>query len=245
MLERFFPWRKGQKTFRTQIGQDFFWLIFNGHFAGVLLAYLTYWIVIQINNIFFSWNLPSPEYLNLLSDSPIWIQFITYFALSDLIEWSVHNLLHRVPWMWEFHKLHHSIIDMDWIGNFRFHWMEIIIYKTAKYFPLIVLGVNNEIILSIAIVATLVGHLNHSNLNIDYEIFRYVLNSPRFHVWHHDVLLHGKHGQNFAIVFSVWDWIFKTYYYPTDKEQPDSLGFENIEKFPRSLLKRLIYPIMK
>ena len=81
---------------------------------------------------------------------PVWIQFITYFVLSDFIEWCVHNLLHRVSWMWEFHKLHHSIIDMDWIGNFRFHWMEIIIYRAAKYFPLVVLGVNSEIIFSIA-----------------------------------------------------------------------------------------------
>jgi sterol desaturase/sphingolipid hydroxylase (fatty acid hydroxylase superfamily) len=245
ILERFFPWRKGQKAFRDQISQDFFWLIFNGHFAGVLLAYLTYWVVSQVNSILFSWDIPAPEYLNLLSGSAIWIQFVAYFILSDFIEWCVHNLLHRISWMWEFHKLHHSILELDWIGNFRFHWMEIIIYRAVKYFPLIILGVSNEIILTIAIVATLIGHLNHSNLKMDYGIFRYILNSPRFHVWHHDVILQGQHGQNFAIVFSIWDWIFNTVYYPSDREQPESLGFEMIEKFPKGLLKRFFYPITR
>lgn len=245
ILERFFPWRKEQKAFRKQIGQDFFWLIFNGHFAGVLLAYLTYWIVIQINALLFLGNLSAPEQLNLLSNTPVWVQFTVYFVMSDFIEWGVHNLLHRVAWMWEFHKLHHSILDLDWIGNFRFHWMEIIIYRTVKYIPLIVLGVDSGIILAIAIIATLIGHLNHSNLKMDYGVLRYIFNSPRFHVWHHDMILQGQHGQNFAIVFSIWDWIFGTAYYPSDREQPESLGFEMIEKFPKSLLRRLFYPIIK
>ena len=243
LLERMFPWRKNQKAFRKQIGQDFFWLVFNGHFAGVLVAYLAYWVVLQINTIFFFGNMPAPEQLNLLQGSPVWLQFVIFFVLSDFIEWGVHNLLHRVSWMWEFHKLHHSILDLDWIGNFRFHWMEIIIYKSIKYFPLIVLGVNPQIILTIAIIATLIGNLNHANLKIDYGIFRYILNSPRFHVWHHDVILQGQHGQNFAIVLSTWDWLFGTAYYPSEREQPESLGFEDIEKFPRGLIGRLLYPL--
>jgi len=47
-----------------------------------------------------------------------------------------HNLLHRVPWLWTFHKVHHSITTMDWIGNWRFHWMEIVVYKTLQWLPL-------------------------------------------------------------------------------------------------------------
>ena len=243
LLERIFPWRKNQTAFRQQIGQDFFWLIFNGHYAGVLIAYFTYWVVVQINASLSLFDFPAPEQLNLLSHAPGWIQFIVFFILADFIEWSVHNLLHRITWMWEFHKLHHSITIMDWIGSFRFHWMEIIIYRTFKYVPLVILGVNPQIILTIAIIATLIGHLNHANLKWDYGIFRYVLNSPRFHVWHHDVILQGQHGQNFAIVLSTWDWLFSTAYYPADIEQPDSLGFEDIDKFPKGLIGRLFYPL--
>ena len=222
ILERLVPWRKEQEAFRKQIGQDFFWLVFNGHFAGVLLAYLTFWIATQINTLFLNLDFPAPDTLNVIAGAPLWLQFIVYFILSDFIEWCVHNLLHRVSWMWEFHKLHHSIMELDWIGNFRFHWMEIIIYRTVKYFPLVILGVGT-----------------------DYGIFRYILNSPRFHVWHHDLILQGKHGQNFAIVFSIWDWIFGTAFYPADREQPAFLGFEKMDEFPKTLFKRLLYPLVK
>ena len=57
------------------------------------------------------------------------MQFIAFFLLKDFLEWCIHNLLHRVPWLWEFHKLHHTIEELDWIGNFRFHWMEVVIYE--------------------------------------------------------------------------------------------------------------------
>ena len=154
-------------------------------------------------------------------------------------------MLHRSPWMWEFHKLHHSITELDWIGNFRFHWMEIIIYRSFKYLPLVILGIDSQVILWIAIIATLIGHLNHSNIKTDWGIVRYGVNSPRLHVWHYDVILHGKAGQNYAIVFSVWDWLFKTIYYPQDKESPDQLGFDTIESFPKGLFKRLFYPVTK
>ena len=79
--------------------------------------------------------------VNLINTQPLWLQFVVFLLLKDFLEWCVHNLLHRVPALWAFHKLHHSIEELDWIGNFRFHWMEVVIYKSLTYFPLVVLGV--------------------------------------------------------------------------------------------------------
>ena len=240
ILERLAPWRQEQKAFRRQIGQDFFWLVFNGHYAGVAIAFVSSWLIQQLNPWFGQWNVPSPESIQLLAHSPLWLQFISFLLLKDFLEYLVHNLLHRVPVLWEFHKLHHSIEELDWIGNMRFHWMEIVVYKSLTFLPLVMLGVNGEVILWIAIVSTLIGHLNHSNLNFNWGPLRYVLNSPRMHVWHHDVVLHGRGGQNFGVVFCLWDWLFGTAYLPTDKMQPEKLGFENMETFPRGLLPRLL-----
>lgn len=242
-LERIAPWRPQQKAFRKQIWQDYFWLVFNGHYAGVLIAYAGAWLAGRAMHLAGP-ALPSPSSMHLMAGTPWWSQFVVFLLLRDLLEWCVHNLLHRVPWLWEFHKLHHSIIELDWIGNMRFHWMEIVVYRSATYVPLVALGVGDDVILWIAIVTTLVGHLNHSNLNLDWGIFRYIINSPRFHVWHHDVILHGQYGKNFAIVFSAWDWIFGTAY-RTAEDQPARLGFEDMEKFPSGLLPRLVYPVSR
>jgi len=242
-LERLTPWRQQQRALRGQIGQDAFFLVFNGHYAGVLIAYLSNWLIQQMIPLPGGWRIPSPESIQLLSDSPLWAQFAVFLVAKDLLEWGVHNLLHRVPWLWAFHKLHHSIEELDWIGNFRFHWMEIVVYRGLTYLPLVMLGVDGTVILWIAIVSTLIGHLNHANLRIDWGPLRYVVNSPRFHVWHHDVTLHGRYGQNYGIVFSLWDWLFGTAYLPAEEEQPARLGFEGMEAFPRSLPLRLIYPL--
>lgn len=243
-LERLFPWRPAQKICRQGILQDLFFLVFNGHYAGVLLAMAT-------GNLF-QWlgrllHMPVQmpfRSLNLLADQPVWLRFLVFLVLKDLLEWMIHITLHRVPWLWQFHKLHHSIRELDWIGNFRFHWMEIIIYRSLTYFPLVALGVDGPIILAIAVFATLVGHLNHANLKLDYGPLRYIFNSPRLHVWHHDVVVHGNGGQNFAIVFSIWDWLFGTIYWP-DREQPRQLGFKDMVLFPTSLLQRMLYPWFK
>jgi len=243
ILERLAPWRPQQKAFRNQISQDFFWLLFNGHFAGIGVAFAGNWLLQQSRPLMDRWSVPAPESFQLLTGSPIWVQFFVFLVLKDFIEYFVHNLLHRVPLLWEFHKLHHSIVELDWIGNMRFHWMEIVVYKSLTYLPLALLGINGRIILWIAIVSTLIGHLNHSNLNFDWGPLRYVINSPRMHVWHHDVTLHGKYGQNFGVMFCLWDWIFGTAYLPVDQNQPERFGFETMEKYPTGLLYRLIYPI--
>jgi sterol desaturase/sphingolipid hydroxylase (fatty acid hydroxylase superfamily) len=176
---------------------------------------------------------------------PAWAQFIVLLVLKDFLEWGVHNLLHRVPWLWEFHKLHHSIEDLDWIGNFRFHWGEVVVYKTLSYLPLVVLGVDHRVLLAIAVLWTVMLDLNHANLRFSWGPFRYLLNSPRMHVWHHDVVQHGRGGQNFGQVLSVWDWIFGTVYWPSDRDEPERLGFAGMEAYPGSVPRRLVYPLWK
>lgn len=241
-LERLRPWRPQQRALRDQIGQDFFWLVFNGHYAGILLAALSGWLLQSAGKWFGGAPALAFAPVQMLMGSPPWIQFVVFLVMKDFLEWGIHNLLHRVPWLWEFHKLHHSIKDLDWIGNMRFHWMEIAVYHSLTYLPLMLLGVESRVILWIAIFTTLIGHLNHSNLNLDWGIFRYVLNSPRLHAWHHDYALHQPHGQNFGVVFSFWDFLFGTAYLP-HKGQPARLGFTGMEGFPNGLVSRLLYPI--
>jgi len=246
VLERISPWRPQQKAFRKGILQDVLWLVFNGHYLGLLLAIFTGYVVNLFNSFLYKLGVPVPESLALLAAAPLWAQLIIFFILKDFIEWNIHRLLHNIPWLWEFHKLHHSIEELDWIGNFRFHWAEVIVYKTLSYLPLVILGIDGTVILIIAIIGTLMQDLNHANLPISWGPFKYVINSPKMHVWHHDVELHGKGGQNFGIVLSIWDWIFKTVYWPDDEEKPRKLGFKDQETtYPEGVLRRFVYPFWR
>lgn len=246
VAERIRPWRRDQKVLRKGWAQDLFWLAFNGHYLGLLLALGTGHVVHATNEAFHAAGLPVPETLQLVAGQPIWLQFIGFFVLKDFVEWNIHRMLHNVSWLWEFHKLHHSIEELDWAGNFRFHWAEVIVYKTVSYLPLVILGVDGNVILAIAVIGTLMQDLNHSNLRIDWGPLRYVLNSARMHVWHHDVVQHGRGGQNFGIVLSVWDWIFGTVYWPKDQDEPEKLGFEGMEEsYPENPIARFVWPFVR
>ena len=90
---------------------------------------------------------------------------------------------------------------MDWIVSFRFSWLEPVIYTMILYFPAIWFGFAPEALFFHAIFGTLIGHLNLANLNWDYSPLRYILNSPRMHLYHHAYDAPSP-GQNFGIGFS-------------------------------------------
>ena len=146
---------------------------------------------------------------------PPWSQFLVFFVLADLIQWTVHNMLHRVPVLWAFHKVHHSIHTMDFIGNFRFHWMEILVYKTAQWLPLVLLGASPGATFWVFVFTTFWGDLNHANLNVSLGPLGYVFNSPRMHLWHHDASDEGGTAKNLGIVLlvlglPVWNRVLAT-----------------------------------
>jgi sterol desaturase/sphingolipid hydroxylase (fatty acid hydroxylase superfamily) len=156
----------------------------------------------------------------------------------------VHNLLHRVPLLWKFHKVHHSIHQMDWAGAFHFHWVEVVVYKSLLYLPLAVLGGSAEAIFAAAVFSTFWGHFNHANLDVGIGPLSYVFNSPRMHLWHHDSSTEGGAAKNFGIVFALWDFLFGTAYWPRERA-PERIGYAGDEEMPRDLPRQLVFPALK
>ena len=179
-----------------------------------------------------------------LDTQPIALQFGIYLVAGDFLQWCVHNLLHRVPWLWQFHKVHHSIHTMDWIGNFRFHWMEVVVYRSLLFLPLTWLGGSPEPLFAVAIFSTFWGHCNHVNLDIDLGRLGYVFNSPRMHLWHHDNSSEGGKAKNFGIVLSLWDFALGTAYWPRDRA-PARLGYSGDSEMPSDLPRQLVFPLAR
>lgn len=242
LLEHFWPWRKDQRFIRKELGQDFFWLIFNGVLAAYIFAYVFKVINGGLDSFYFRIAGVGLYDVRVIAGLPLWVQCLVVLVLADFIEWCTHNLLHRVPWLWKIHRVHHSIEIMDWIGNFRFHWGEILLYKTIKYIPLTILGADWRAVLVAAVCTTVIGYLNHSNMNISWGPLRYLLNSPRMHIWHHDKKVRGRAGVNFGIAFSVWDWVFGTAYMPNDPIEPEAIGYHGLDKVSHSLIARFFFP---
>lgn len=244
-LERLFPWRRDQEVLRPGFVQDLFWMIFNTQYVSWMLAILAVHVATWFNASVLKLGLPAPESLRLIAAWPVWVQFVVFFLLKDFMEWNIHRTLHRVPWLWRFHQLHHSIEQLDWAAAFRAHWGEIVIYKLVIYLPLVVLGVSDGVVFAILACTLFIQELSHANLRWDFGPLRYLVNSPRFHAWHHDVELHGAGGQNFGVTLVIWDWIFGTSHWPKAVEAPRRYGLDESPPYPRDIWGRLWAPFAR
>lgn len=246
VLEILFPWRKNQSIIRRDFWLDGFYIFFN-FFLFSLIGYnaLSNVAVEAFNDflrLFGVENLVAVK----VGSWPIWAQFLLIFLVADFVQWNVHRMLHRVPWMWEFHKLHHSVKEMGFAAHLRFHWMETIFYKTAQYIPLAMIGVGIQEFFVVHMFSVLIGHLNHANVGWSYGPFKYILNNPRMHIWHHAKNLpeNRKYGVNYGISLSLWDYIFGTAYIPYSGKDIE-LGFEGDKKFPDDFVHQMTYPFHK
>ena len=243
-LELIMPWRKDQPKIRKDFWLDAFYMFFN-FFIFSLIGYHA------ISNVF---SAAFTDFLALLGirnlaaiqvqSFPVWAQWLTLFLVRDLIHWNIHRLLHRFAFLWEFHKVHHSVEQMGFAAHLRYHWMETVVYRTIEYIPLGMIGFGIQDFYIVHIFALSVGHFNHSNIHVPLGPLKYLLNNPQMHIWHHAKDIPNRYGVNFGITLSLWDYIFRTAWIPKDgRDEP--LGFENVEQFPRSFIKQELYPATK
>jgi sterol desaturase/sphingolipid hydroxylase (fatty acid hydroxylase superfamily) len=243
-LELLMPWRKDQPKIRKDFWLDAFYMFFN-FFIFSMIGYHA------ISNVFsaaFTDLLASFGIRNIaaihIQSFPVWAQWLTLFLVRDLIHWNVHRLLHRFSFLWEFHKVHHSVEQMGFAAHLRYHWMETVVYRTIEYIPLGMIGFGIQDFYIVHIFALSVGHFNHSNIFVPLGPLKYILNNPQMHIWHHAKDIPSRYGVNFGITLSLWDYIFRTAWLPKDgKDEP--LGFEKVEQFPGSFIKQEFYPLTK
>jgi len=241
LLERLRPARPVQPRLRPQLANDLFYLAFNGHLYALLTGGVVGGLAAWTREELAPW-LPFAETGSSLARLPGIAQFAVYLVVSDFLQWCVHVLLHKVPALWQIHKVHHSIRQMDWAGNFRFHWGELVVYRSLLYLPLALLGGAPEPLFWAAVFATFWGHFNHANLDVGVGALGYVFNSPRMHLWHHDSSSEGGVSKNYGIVLSLWDWIFGTAYWPRERS-PERIGYPGDEEMPRGLGRQVLFPL--
>lgn len=247
LLEIIFPWRKKQGLFRKDFWLDVFYMFFN-FFIFNLIVFIALSSAIEdlfLKGLsFFSIELHSLQLINL-NELPFLVRLLLFFVITDFVQWRTHILLHKTPWLWNFHKVHHSVKEMGFAAHLRYHWMETLLYRTTLYIPLAIMGgfqVNDVIF--VHLIALTIGHLNHANIKLSYGPLKYIFNNPEMHIWHHAKALPENHsyGVNFGISLSIWDYLFKTSFIPENGRDIE-LGFDGDEKFPTDFIHQELYPL--
>jgi len=164
LLEIRFPWRKKQAVFRKDFWLDFFYMFFNFFLFSLIIYNAASNVVVELFSDFLALFGVANLVAIQLGKWAIWAQLLTLFLVRDFIQWNVHRLLHRVPWLWEFHKVHHSVEEMGFAAHLRFHWMENVVYRVLEYIPLAMIGFGIDDFFVVHIFTLAVGHFNHSNI---------------------------------------------------------------------------------
>ncbi len=249
ILELAFPWRKNQPFFRKDFWLDTFYMFFNFFILNlIVLIALSNTTAQAFNDVlgFVGLSISSFQLFDINS-FPYWLRIFTFFIIIDFVQWCTHRLLHKYEFLWNFHKVHHSVKQMGFAAHLRYHWMEPVVYKSLKYIPLAIMGgFTAQDVAIVHFFNITIGHLNHANINWDYGFLKYILNNPKMHIWHHAKELpeDRKDGVNFGITLSLWDYIFKTDYIPHSGRDIE-IGFEGDDKFPQDFLNQELYPLNK
>jgi len=246
LLEWVKPWRTQQARFRKDFWLDLFYMYFNYFlFSLVIFAAASNVFVDLFNQFLALFGLENLVMFHL-ETWPTWAQLLTLLVVADFINWNIHRLLHRVPFLWEFHKVHHSVEQMGFAAHLRYHWMENIVYKSLSYIPLAMLGFGISDFFIVYMFNTAIGHWNHANINVNIGPLKYIFNNPQMHIWHHSHELpeDKPYGVNFGITLSVWDYIFRTNWIPHEGRDIQ-LGFPGLKRFPRTFFGQVVYGFRK
>ncbi len=150
--------------------------------------------------------------LNYLYQLRTWNEAVIAFVLLDYSNYIWHILLHKLPFMWRFHLVHHTDLDLDITTAFRFHFGEIIGSVFFRGAAIIVIGASPFIVIIYEIVFEAATQFHHSNTKFPFrieKILNYLIVTPRMHGIHHS-MIKKETDSNYSIIFSFWDRIHKT-----------------------------------
>ena len=234
-LERFAPHVKEQTVFRAEWREDLFYYLVSSLFVQVL-AFLTLApakIVVAVSSVemFRQW----------IGAQNVVLQVLEIMFLTDLVQYWVHRLFHRIPFLWGFHAVHHSARSMDWLAGARMHFIEIIALRSITAIPMFSMGYSLQAIQAYLLIVYFYSAFIHGNLVWNLNAIGPVLVTPRFHHWHHGLEKEAI-DVNFAIHFPLFDRIFGTYYLPKS-EWPRGYGVP--EKVPNGYVRQFMYPFRR
>lgn len=227
ILERLFPYTKGQEVLREGFFDD---LALYTIAQSYILSIIIFGYIINFID-----STTGISRLKLFADVPIWIQLVFFIITHDIYIYWMHRWQHSNKWLWRIHEAHHSPKKVDWLSGSRSHALEILINQTVEFAPIVLLGSPPEVIAYKGVISAVWGMYIHSNIDVRTGWLQKIINGPEMHRWHHST---GKgRNRNFATKLAIWDWIWGTAFLPLAK--PDEYGLKTY--FPEHYFSQTLF----
>ena len=185
---------------------------------------------------------------------PYGLEVAAGVLLMDFTFYYWHVINHRLPFLWRFHNVHHTDLDLDVTTAARFHAAELLLSVPFRALQIAVIGVDVSawILFEVLVVASTQFH--HANIRLP-EGFERILNrvivTPRMHGIHHSIV-ERETNSNFSTIFSFWDRLNRSFEYEIRQNDivigvaayrdPNELGFLRLWTLPLDALRRWRLP---
>lgn len=165
------------------------------------------------------YNLEPGPFLHL-SDLPLWLDVCIVFLALELTRYATHVAMHKLPFLWRFHAVHHTDNAVDISTSFRHHPIEGILSAVPLTAIIWLLGSAPEALILYRAVDLVMAVMTHTNVELPLRLerwLRYIVVTPAFHRTHH---LAEKRftDSNYSTAVPWFDYLFSTYQ-PTTVEQ--------------------------
>jgi sterol desaturase/sphingolipid hydroxylase (fatty acid hydroxylase superfamily) len=175
---------------------------------------------------------------------PAWGKLLATVVFMDFMLYVWHLLNHEVPFLWRFHRVHHSDLNMDVSTATRFHVGELAISAVIKISLVFFLGASIIGVLIFESATVLCAQFHHSSLKVPgwfERIFWILFVPPSMHRIHHSVIIKER-NTNYGTILSTWDRWLGTLLTNVDQSQisigigayqkPDKLDFHHLLAMP-------------
>ena len=176
---------------------------------------------------------------------PLAVQIaLTVLILDFTYGYVSHALMHKIPILWRFHRVHHSDPFVDVTTSFRNHPLEGLWRFLFMMVPAWTLGLPAAGIVTFRLISTVNGVLEHANVRLWRPLDRVVSRiwcTPNMHKVHHSSE-QNQTDSNYGNILSLYDRAFGTFT-DTGEAYRVAYGLEQTDsKQVRSFLGLLAVP---
>jgi sterol desaturase/sphingolipid hydroxylase (fatty acid hydroxylase superfamily) len=141
---------------------------------------------------------------------PVLVSLPVSVAALDLVSYLWHRANHRAPFLWRFHRVHHSDDHFTVSTAFRFHPGELLLSLPIRLAAVVALGVSPNVVVAFEIVFALANLVEHGDIALPVALERAlgrVVVVPAFHRHHHSAKT-AELNTNFGTILILWDrWL--------------------------------------
>ncbi len=207
--------------------------LFNSLFKTALFVFVfvnSLWVAKFILRALTDW-LPDHYTLSISYETGLVVYALVSFVVLDFARFFQHYLFHKLPFLWRFHKVHHTAEVMTPVTLYRTHPVESLALAFMRIFviggisglflyftqsligPFAIFGVN-----AFDFIFNMFGsNLRHSHIWLSFGPLNNLFISPAQHQIHHS-RAPRHHDKNLGFALSIWDQLFGTFYQVKKKE---------------------------